>query len=274
MPGVRRAAGLLLAVALLLPGQGCRLLPDRSAPVPPWPGGSMPSWQWQVTGQLDPTVDAQVYVLDGFRTSLETARRLRADGRRLVCHVEVGIHQNSRPDATRFPAAVRGAPARVPGQSAGPASGRWLDIRQWSILEPVLADRFRLCRGKGFVAVLPVGMDGYAHRSGFPLTFDDQLTFNRRVADLVRQARLSPGLSNDIDQVLALEPYFDFAVNEECVRRTECARLVPFTQAGKPVFHVEYQGSTAEFCATTVGYGLTSIRKDRDLGVRRDTCPA
>ncbi|WP_422770884.1 endo alpha-1,4 polygalactosaminidase [Plantactinospora sp. WMMC1484] len=271
MPGIRRSAGLLVT-ALLLATPGCRLLPDRSTPVPPWPGGQTPSWQWQLTGPLDSTVDAQVYVLDGFRTSLEAARRLRADGRRLVCHVDAGVHQESRPDATRIPAAVLGAPARVPGQPAGAPRGRWLDIRQWSALEPVLADRFRLCRGKGFVAVLPVGMDGYAQRSGFPLTFDDQLTFNRRVADLARQASLAPGLGNDIDQVLALEPYFDFAVNEECVRRTECARLAPFTQAGKPVFHVEYQGSTADFCTTAVGYGLSSIRKDRDLGVRRDTC--
>ncbi|MGI5144880.1 endo alpha-1,4 polygalactosaminidase [Plantactinospora sp. CA-294935] len=273
MSGIRRAAGLVLAVALLLPTQGCRLLPDRSAPVPPWPGGPTPSWQWQVSGQLDPTVDAEVYVLDGFLISLETARRLRADGRRLVCHVEAGIYQESRPDAARFPAGVLGAPARVPGQPSGTPRGRWLDIRQWSVLEPVLADRFRLCRGKRFVAVLPVGMDGYTHRSGFPLTFDDQLAFNRRVAELARQAQLAPGLAGDIDQVLALEPYFDFAVNEECVRRTECARLVPFTQAGKPVFHVEYQGSTADFCTTSVGYGLASIRKDRDLGVRRDVCP-
>ncbi|MDG4785547.1 endo alpha-1,4 polygalactosaminidase [Micromonospora sp. WMMD1102] len=273
MSGLRRGVGLFLAVALLLPTGGCRPLLDRSAPVPPWPGGPTPSWQWQLTGRLDPTVDAQVYVLDGFDTTLETARRLRADGRRLVCHVEVGIFLETRSDAGRFPAGVLGAPARAPGQPSRTPRGRWLDVRQWSALAPVLADRFRLCRGKGFVGVLPVGMDGYAHRSGFPLTFDDQLGFNRRVAGLAGQTGLAVGLTNDIDQVLALEPYFDFAVNEECVRRTECGRLVPFTEAGKPVFHVEYQGSTDEFCGTSVGYGLTSIRKDRDLGVRRDVCP-
>ncbi|MEE6260907.1 endo alpha-1,4 polygalactosaminidase [Plantactinospora sonchi] len=268
----RRALALSLVLGLLLSGAACRYLPNRSAAVPPWPGGPAPSWQWQLTGPLDPGVEAQVYALDVFRTSLEEARRLRAAGRRLMCHVEVGIHQESRPDAARFPADTLGERVRVPGQSGGAPLGRWLDIRRWSALEPVLADRFRLCRGKGFVALLPAGMDGYRHRSGFPLTFDDQLTFNRRVATLARETQLAPGLTNDVDQALALEPYFDFAVNEECFRRTECQRLLPFVEAGKTVFHVEYSSITDEFCTTTLGYGFTSIRKDRDLGVVRETC--
>jgi len=270
---LRRAVALSLTLALLLPAPACRFLPTRSAPVPPWPGGATPSWQWQLTDPLDASVEAQVYALDVFRTSLEEARRLRADGRRLMCHVEVGVYQESRPDAARFPAAVLGEPARVPGQPGGAPRGRWLDIRQWSTLEPVLADRFRLCRGKGFVALLAVGMDGYRQRTGFPLTFDDQLTFNRRVAALARQTQLAPGLTNDLDQALALEPYFDFAVTEECVRHARCQRLVPFVTAGKTVFHVEYEMPPDRFCLVSLGFGFTSIRKERDLGAYRETCP-
>ncbi|MEQ4302382.1 endo alpha-1,4 polygalactosaminidase [Plantactinospora sp. B6F1] len=264
---------LLVVLGLVAATSGCRLLPNRSASVPPWPGGVASTWQWQLSGALDPTVDAQVYALDVFRTTLEESRRLRADGRRLMCTVEVGILHRVRPDEQRFPAEILGRPARVPGQPDGAPAGRWLDIRQWSSLEPVLADRFRVCRGKGFVAVLPFGMDGYTAETGFPLTFDDQFRFNRAVAALIRQVGLSPGLVNDLDQVLALEPYFDFAVNEECFRRKSCDRLLPFVDAGKPVFHVEYEGSTADYCRTALGYGFSSIGKDRNLGPRRDICP-
>ena len=278
-PGPTRAAGrtrpalgpllglaLVPALALLLSVAGCLVIPATSSPPRTWPTGPAPSWQWQLTGPLDLTVEAEVYALDVFRTPAEDVQRLRTRDRHPVCYVEVGTYQDFRPDAARFPAAVLGRPTGSPG-------GRWLDIRQWATLEPILADRFRLCRGKGFTAVMPAGMDGYAHPSGFPLTFDDQLTFNRRLATLARRTQLSPGLTNDLDQVLALEPYFDFAVNEECFRREECHRLVPFVDAGKPVFHVEYQGSAADFCSTTLGYGFASIRKDRNLGPRRDTCP-
>ena len=113
-------------------------------------------------------------------------------------------------------------------------------------------------------------VDGYAHRSGFPLDFDDQLRFNRRLATLARSLALSPGLVNDVPQVAALAPDFDFTVNEECVRLRQCAKLLPFTDAGKPVLHVEYAGSTADFFVTTVGYGFASMRKQRELDAWRD----
>jgi hypothetical protein len=284
--GLTAAAVLALLVALT----GCEpverpRIPRLATVAPPV------SWQWQLTGDLDHTVEAGIFLLDVFRTPAEDVRRLVERGRRPLCHVTVGSFSSDDPDADRFPAALIGAPARSAagaGAAGGPprespavrspdrterSGGRWLDIRQWSALEPVLADRFRLCRGKGFVGVAPVDVDGFTHQTGFPLTFDDQLRFNRRVADLARRIGLTPGLVNDVRQVQALEPYFDFAVNEECVRLRECAKLLPFVEAGKLVLHVEYEGSVADFCVTTLGYGFSSMRKHRDLGIWRAPCP-
>ena len=44
--------------------------------------------------------------------------------------------------------------------------------------------------------------------------------------------------------------------------------LKPFVEAGKPVFHVEYTNSRAEFCATTEALGFQSIRKGPNFGLR------
>lgn len=266
--GLRRTLSACVALALLLPVYGCRIeLTPPSAPTPwPTPSAHRWQWQWQLSGQLDVTVAADVFLLDPVRTTAAETAALRARHRRLVCLVSVGSFAETDPDASRFPAGVRGDPARRPG-------ARWLDVRQWDTLQPILADRFRLCRGKGFGAVALADADGYAHRPGFPLSFDDQLLFNRRLAALARSLNLSPGLVNDLPQVAALAPDFDFAVNEECVRLRQCAKLLPFADAGKPVFHVEYRGATAEFCVTSVGYGFASIRKDRDLDAWRVPCP-
>jgi hypothetical protein len=256
----------LVALALLAPAYGCRGAPP-GAPTP-WPAESARHWrwQWQLSGALDTGVDADVFLLDAVRTTAAETAELRARDRRLVCQVSVGAYAETDPDADRYPAAVRGAAGGRPGT-------RWVDVRRWEALRPILADRFRLCQGKGFGAVALADADGYAHRSGFPLTFDDQLLFNRRAAALARSLDLSPGLLGDVPQVAALAPNFDFAVNEECVRRRECDRLVPFVDAGKPVFHVEYTGDPADFCVTSVGYGFASMRKHRALTAWRAPCP-
>ncbi|MFI7211734.1 endo alpha-1,4 polygalactosaminidase [Micromonospora maritima] len=268
--GPRRGVALALTALLVVPVPACReaITVPPGAPTP-WPAALADRWrwQWQLTGPVDVTVDADVFLLDPVATTSTETAALRAKGRRLVCQVRVGTYATGDPDATRFPAAVRGA--AVPGR----AGSRFLDVRRWDSLAPVLADRFRLCRGKGFGAVALADADGYRHRSGFPLGFDDQLLFNRRLAGLARQLDLSPGLVDDLAQVAALAPDFDFAVNQECVRRRECAKLLPFADAHKPVFHVEYTGDPVDFCVTTVGYGFASIRKDRALDAWREPCP-
>ncbi|MEW2380866.1 endo alpha-1,4 polygalactosaminidase [Micromonospora sp. NPDC047707] len=267
--GLRRALPATVALLLLTPVYACHVELARPDAATTWPSDAARrwQWQWQLSGALDPDVPADVFLLDPVATTTAQTAELRTRDRRLICQVHVGSVRPTDPDATRFPASVQGAPGRR-------ARSRWLDVRQWDILRPVLADRFRLCRGKGFGAVAIVDADAYAQRSGFPLGFDDQLHFNRRLAELARSLDLSPGLVNAVPQVAALAPDFDFAVNEECVRLGVCGKLLPFVEAGKPVFHVEYTGSAEDFCVTTVGYGFTSIRKDRTLDAWREPCPA
>ncbi|MEU4469751.1 endo alpha-1,4 polygalactosaminidase [Micromonospora sp. NPDC023888] len=265
---LRRVLSAGVALVLVMPAYGCR--PELTPPGAPtqWPAAQarLWQWQWQLSGPLDPAVEADVFLLDPVDTTAAQTAELRSRDRRLICQVHVGSVRSADPDASRLPNAVQGAAARRP-------DSRWLDVRSWDALEPVLADRFRLCRGKGFGAVAFADADGYASRTGFPLDFDDQLLFNRRLAELARALSLSPGLVNDVPQLAALAPDFDFAVNEECVRLGQCAKLLPFVDAGKPVFHVEYAASTDDFCVTTVGYGFASIRKDRNLDAWREACP-
>jgi hypothetical protein len=259
-----------LAVAATLPAGCAAVRPAPGAPDPAtsghrWRPGEIQRWQWQLTGDVDVSVDAEVYELDAFTTAAGDVDRLHAAGRRVICYVNAGSHEDFRPDAARFPGSVLGRPNGWSGE-------RWLDIRQWSLIEPVLADRVRLCQRKGFDAVEADNVDGYANRTGFPLTADDQLVFNRRVAALAHEHGLAVGLKNDLDQAVALEPDFDFAVNEQCFRYAECERLSPFTSAGKPVLHVEYDLPAADFCGRARELGFASMRKRPELTAWRDPC--
>jgi hypothetical protein len=224
------------------------------------------TWQLQLSGTLDRRVDAQVFDADGVETSAADVSALHAAGRKVICYVNAGAYENWRPDAGRFPAVVLGKDLDGwPGE-------RWLDIRRWDLLEPIMTARFEMCRTKGFDAVDPDNVDGYANPSGFPLTANDQLTYNRRLADLAHRHELGVGLKNDVEQVAALERAFDFAVNEECMEYKECDRLQVFIKAGKPVFHVEYQADTARFCPQAKALGFSSLRKKLQLDAWREAC--
>jgi hypothetical protein len=224
------------------------------------------TWQWQLSGRVDLTVDAQVYDIDGTDSRAADVAALHKAGRKAICYVNAGAFEPWRPDAGAFPAAVLGKAV------SGWPTERWLDIRRRDVLEPILAARFAACRSKGFDGVEPDNVDGYANATGFPLTAADQLTYNRMLADLAHHNGLAVGLKNDLDQAADLQPAFDFAVNEECVVYQECEALRAFIAAGKPVFHAEYAVSPDRFCAQTKALGFSSIRKHQDLGAWRQRC--
>lgn len=236
-----------------------------AAPATRWRPGPGTTWQWQLSGRLDTSVDAAVYDIDGFDHTKETVAGLHRAGRKVICYVSTGAWEDFRPDAGRFPKAVLGTGNGWKGE-------RWLDIRRTDVLEPLMAARLDMCRDKGFDAVEPDNMDGYNNRTGFPLTAADQLRYNRLLASLAHERGMSVGLKNDLDQIPQLVGDFDFAVNEQCAQYGECADLKPFVAAGKAVFHVEYELPTSRFCAESRSLKLSSLLKKYELGAWRRAC--
>ncbi|MGE3289600.1 MAG: endo alpha-1,4 polygalactosaminidase [Pseudonocardia sp.] len=226
------------------------------------------TWQIQLQGAVDTSIDADVYDVDLFDVDEAVVDALGAEGAHVMCYLSAGTFEEWRDDASRFPDEVVGKPLKNwPGE-------HWLDVRRLDVLEPILADRLDLCRAKGFDAVDPDNLDGYTQDSGFPLTAEDQLRFNRLVARLAHERSLAVGLKNDLEQVGELVSEFDFAINESCVATGECHLLTPFIAAGKPVFHIEYVLRPVEFCAVTVPLRFSSVWKPRDLTVPWEWCPA
>ncbi|HEY6887128.1 MAG TPA: endo alpha-1,4 polygalactosaminidase, partial [Solirubrobacter sp.] len=231
-----------------------------------WVPSPTTTWQWQLSGTLDASVDAQMYDVDLFDTPASVVAKLHAQGRRAVCYLSAGSFEQGRPDANAFPEAVLGEPLD------GYPDERWLDVRRLDVLGPIMEARMDLCRGKGFDAVEADNVDGYANKSGFPLTANDQLRFNRFLATAAHARGLSIGLKNDLDQVAQLEPDFDWALNEQCFQYDECDRLKPFVAAGKAVFVTEYELEPAAFCARARADGFMAMVKRLELGPFRRPC--
>jgi hypothetical protein len=224
------------------------------------------TWQWQLTTPVDLSVDAQLFDIDLFDNAASVVGALHARGRHVACYLDAGTLEPGRPDSGDFPASVVGKELPDwPGE-------HWLDVRRLDVLGPLLERRLDLCRQKGFDAVEPDNVDAYANDSGFPVTAADQLRFNRFLAAAAHARGLSVGLKNDLDQAAALQPAFDWALDEQCFQYHECDRLQPFVRAGKAVFVAEYELDTATFCPAARSAGLMAMRKRLSLDAWRETC--
>ncbi|MGZ4481756.1 MAG: endo alpha-1,4 polygalactosaminidase [Gaiellales bacterium] len=231
-----------------------------------WHPAVQTTWQWQLGGKLDPSIDVRMYDVDMVETSPAQVAALHATGRKVICYISAGSWEAWRPDARRFPASVRGRPLDGwPGE-------RWLDIRKQWIIGPLMRARMDRCRVKGFDGVEFDNVDAYTNHTGFALTDADQLRYDAWLANQAHQRGLMVLLKNDLGQITNLLPYFDGALNEQCFQYRECGNLRRFVAAGKPVFEVEYGLPTTRFCPAANHYDFNSLRKRLPLGPWRIAC--
>jgi endo-alpha-1,4-polygalactosaminidase (GH114 family) len=224
--------------------EGPGTAPENPAPPSPSPGAKWTpavtdTWQWQINGAVATGYDVTVYDIDLFDNSAAAIAALKAQGRRVVCYFSAGSYEAFRADAGRFAAADLGTPLDPPF-----AEERWLDTRSANVRE-IMKSRLDLAVSRGCDGVEPDNMDGYTNSPGFALDRDTQLDFNRFIADEAHTRGLAVGLKNDTDQLSELEPWYDFAVNEQCHEFAECASYSVFTAKGKPVFNAEYAAQWA-----------------------------
>ena len=197
------------------------------------------TWQWQLTGDLNLSYDVDIYDIDLFDTPKETIAELHNANRKVICYFSAGSYENWRPDKNQFPESAIG------NILDGWEDEKWLDIRNSTVRE-IMKSRLNLAVEKGCDGVEADNVDGFANNSGFDLTFENQLDFNIFLANEAHKRNLSIGLKNDLEQINQLVEYFDFAINEQCNQYSECDLLLPFIQAGKPVFNAEYNLSSQE----------------------------
>jgi hypothetical protein len=218
------------------------------------------TWQIQFSGELDTSWNVAMYDLDLYDTPQETIDQLHEDGRIVICYFSAGSWENWRDDADDFPEVVLGEVL------VGWEDERWLDIREIDLLEPIMLARLDLADEKDCDGVDPDNVDGYTNETGFDLSYDDQLEYNIWLAEEAHARGLSIGLKNDLEQIEDLVEYFDWALNEQCFVYEECDLLLPFIEAGKAVFGIEYTGDPAEYCPQAIAMGFSWLTKTPDLG--------
>ena len=220
--------------------------------------------------------DIDLYEVDGVTPNTGATSSIHAMGSRAVCYIDAGSIETYRPDYGRFVAFDRRCGGCLIGEpfSTVFSDENWANITnvqgRRDFMVQMMQRRVRMCADAGFDGVEFDVVDAYAQGrsvTGWHIGPETQLASNLALAEIAHRHGLSVGLKNDLGQIPALLPHFDFAINEQCFQYDECDPLRMFVEAGKPVFQVEYRIPLRSFCPSAEGMRFSSILKARDYSL-------
>ncbi len=228
-------------------------------------------FQVQLTGNLDTTVVAPIYVIDLFDNDAATVQALQAAGRRVICYFSAGSSEDWREDFGAFKAADMGR-----GLDDWPGE-RWLDTRTANVRQ-IMSKRLARAKAMGCDGVDPDNVDGYTNNTGIAMVKADAIAYINYLADAAHAQGLALGLKNGGDFAANVLAKVDWEINEQCGVYNECDDLQIFIAAGKPVFHLEYPeffnaAALNKNCNLPNTQGFSTLLKTRTLDATGVACP-
>jgi hypothetical protein len=214
-------------------------------------------------------INADVIALDLYETPPAMIEYFHANGKKVICYINVGAWEEYRSDARLFSRGVIG------NAYDGWEGEFWLDISRYEIFADLISARFDLAASKGCDGIDADNINGYQQNTGFEISFDDQVVYNLWIATLAHKRGMSIGLKNNHSQLDKLIDSFDYAIIEDCAVFGECGWYAPFIQQGKAVFQIEYTdrfASAADFCVQSRQNGYSAVLKNRLLGAWVEPC--
>ena len=219
------------------------------------------SWQIQFSGTLDLNLQTDVIDLD-MEVDASTVEYFHQRGTKVICYVSAGSYEDWRADADQFPNEVLG------NDYQGWSGERWLDIRRVDLLAPIMEARMDMCAAKGFDGIEFDNLEIYTNDSGFPITYEDQLMYGMWLAEETHMRGMAIGQKNAPDQARQLAGLFDFAIVEDAFYYGWEEDMLPYIEAHKPVFAIEYtdmHGDFETYCNKSRQLGFSTILKKREL---------
>lgn len=180
----------------------------------------------------------------------------------MIAYFSAGTHEKWRADAHQFPKADLG---RKMDDWDGET---WVNTRSPAV-RAIMRARLDLARQKRFDGVDPDNVDAYDNKNGLKLSKNDAVDYVLFLAREAHARGLSCGLKNAGDIVPRVVSEVEYCVQEQCVQYDDEDQFLPFVQAGKPVFHVEYpKGDDADNDKHNDGRLVTGRKRDRCLRAR------
>ena len=223
------------------------------------------TWYHQLTGRLQST-NALVYAIDMFENSAADIQAMKQSGHIVICNLSAGTYEPWRPDAGAFLKSDIGNAVR------GGSGERWTDIRSANV-RAIMVARMDLGKSKGCDGFDFDSVDGYANATGFPITIQMQVEYNKHLAFSAHDRHLIVALRNNAELAESLVDSYDLAIVEQCFEYNECEKYSAFTQKGKAILAAEYTPKSVNQCsmAELASISLAFFNVELD-GSRYESC--
>lgn len=195
--------------------------------------------------------DAKIWDLDVFDNNATTFKAIQAKGGKVICYFSAGTYENWRPDAGQFPKSDIGK--KLPDWNGE----NWLKTSSPAV-RTIMAARIKMASDKGCNAIDPDNMDGYSNDNGLDLSQNDTIDYIRYLASEASKYNMSTGLKNAGEVISQVLGSVQFSVQEQCVQYGNCGDYMPFIQANKPVFNLEYPASAGPGLQATIADSICS----------------
>ncbi|KAJ5698427.1 hypothetical protein N7462_000432 [Penicillium macrosclerotiorum] len=193
-------------------------------------------WQIQLVNPVqDISMGADIFDIDLFDNTAATISKIHKTGAKAICYFSAGSYEDWRPDASKFLESDMG------DELDGWPGERWLNVKSANV-RTIMKSRLDLAVKKGCDGVDPDNIDAYGNDSGLDLTKANSIDYVNFLASEAHSRGLSIGLKNGGEIIPDVIGKMQWSVNEQCAQYDECDVYAAFTEANKPVFHIEYSG--------------------------------
>jgi len=208
--------------------------------------------------------DADVVEIDF--NSLDLIKSLHKAGKKVICYFSGGTIEKWRYDYNDY----FKHDGLVRESYDGWDDEHIVDYRKESI-KPLLKERIRRSKERGCDAVDVDNVDLYQVKKvknwSNPISRDDAIKFTSWLGKTAHEIGISIGLKNCLDIVDVVGKYYDFAISENCNKRSECHWYKNYLKTGKPVFGITYGGLSKNqkaLCKNLNDLPITMVIKNGD----------
>lgn len=210
---------------------------------------------WLLQGTPNPNImdnetGPKVYDFDYQNSSAEQISQIKAKGITVICYFSAGTDEDWRPDHNRF------KPEDTYAQLPGWEGELVVDTRSANVRQ-IMYDRIQTMSNMGCDGIEPDNIDAHTNLSNIPLNESTALDYLQFLSDTAHGFNMSVGLKGYGEVINKQMPNgktvlqaYDFALVEQCYEYNECDMYLPFVQANKAVFIVEYKGTASTWAAS------------------------